>query len=74
MDAGAGSSCGSDRGGDVRPPCDERDVCAVCYAEFEDGDAVRRLPCGHLFHKPCIDHWLLNSSTRCPVDNQEVCF
>jgi hypothetical protein len=54
--------------------CDETEVCAVCFMEFEDGDKVRRLqPCGHLFHKHCIDSWLLGSSTRCPVDNQEVC-
>jgi hypothetical protein len=48
--------------------------CAVCCVDFEEGDLVRRLqPCGHLFHKECIDHWLLEASTRCPVDNQELC-
>lgn len=52
----------------------EKEMCAVCYVDFEDGDATRRLqPCGHRFHKQCIDQWLLKSSTRCPVDNQEVC-
>jgi len=49
------------------------DVCAVCCLDFEPGDAVRRLrPCGHCFHKECIDRWLLESSTRCPVDNLEL--
>jgi len=50
------------------------ETCMVCYMEFEEGDRVRRLqPCGHLFHKACIDSWLLGSSTRCPIDNLEVC-
>merc|ERR1712137_271476 len=51
----------------------EISICAVCYMELLDGDAVRRLrPCGHCFHKHCIDRWLLESSTKCPVDNQEL--
>jgi len=52
--------------------CDD-ELCAICYTEFEDGEAVRRLqPCGHCFHKSCIDRWLLESSTKCPGCNQDV--
>jgi len=68
------STCSSPRCANGKAlACDEAEVCAVCFMEFEDGDKVRRLPCRHLFHKHCIDSWLLGSSTRCPVDNQEVC-
>mmetsp|Transcript_1781 Transcript_1781/g.4539 ORF Transcript_1781/g.4539 Transcript_1781/m.4539 type:complete len:579 (-) Transcript_1781:82-1818(-) len=62
-------------GSDVASACESTcsAVCAVCYVDFKCGDAVRRLqPCGHCFHKECIDRWLLESSTRCPVDNQEL--
>jgi len=54
--------------------CSDSDVCAICCMEFVSGDIVRRLqPCGHCFHRDCIDRWLLESSNCCPVDKQELC-
>jgi hypothetical protein len=47
------------------------DVCGVCLVDFDHGDELRVLPCGHYFHRECIDHWLLNSSTVCPVDKRD---
>lgn len=43
--------------------------CSICLADFEAGDAVRRLPCGHDFHQNCIDVWLLRNK-RCPLCNR----
>ncbi|KAL5200288.1 hypothetical protein ABZP36_021491 [Zizania latifolia] len=41
--------------------------CAVCLCEFDMDDKLRLLPtCGHAFHVPCIDAWLLSHST-CPL-------
>ncbi|OEL24380.1 putative RING-H2 finger protein ATL49 [Dichanthelium oligosanthes] len=41
--------------------------CAVCLCEFAADDKLRLLPtCGHAFHVPCIDSWLLSHST-CPL-------
>ncbi|KAG8077173.1 hypothetical protein GUJ93_ZPchr0006g43212 [Zizania palustris] len=41
--------------------------CAVCLCEFGMDDKLRLLPtCGHAFHVPCIDAWLLSHST-CPL-------
>jgi len=63
----------NDESTDEQSTGSDSDMCAVCYVDFEIGDAVRRLqPCGHIFHKGCIDRWLLESSTRCPVDKREV--
>jgi hypothetical protein len=27
----------------------------------------RQLPCGHIFHKPCIDSWILSRDASCPL-------
>ncbi|KAL4572628.1 hypothetical protein LXL04_019408 [Taraxacum kok-saghyz] len=40
--------------------------CAICLAEYADGDEIRVLPqCGHGFHVGCIDMWL-GSHSSCP--------
>uniref|UniRef100_A0ACD5VAV7 Uncharacterized protein n=1 Tax=Avena sativa TaxID=4498 RepID=A0ACD5VAV7_AVESA len=44
--------------------------CAICLAEFADGDAVRAVPaCGHGFHARCIERWLAPGGRRssCPT-------
>lgn len=40
--------------------------CAVCLSEYELGESLRRLPCGHHFHRRCADKWLRRSK-RCPL-------
>ncbi|KAK9074824.1 hypothetical protein SSX86_003143 [Deinandra increscens subsp. villosa] len=46
------------------------DDCAICLAEYVDGDEIRVLPqCGHGFHVRCIDKWL-GSHASCPSCRQ----
>lgn len=40
--------------------------CAVCLSEYDVGDRLRRLPCGHHFHRRCADEWMRRSK-RCPL-------
>lgn len=40
--------------------------CAVCLETFKPKDVARVLHCRHLFHKACVDPWLLKNQT-CPV-------
>jgi hypothetical protein len=41
--------------------------CAICIAEFADGDQGRLLPrCRHRFHARCVDTWF-RSHTTCPL-------
>ncbi|EER02531.1 ring finger protein, putative [Perkinsus marinus ATCC 50983] len=41
--------------------------CAICYTDFQDGDRIRGLRCGHDFHAACVDMWLLEHQNRCPL-------
>lgn len=41
--------------------------CSICLDEYEPGDRIRRLPCGHVFHSTCIAKWLTERSCTCPL-------
>ena len=42
-----------------------------CILEFEEEEDVRRLPCMHLFHVPCVDQWL-GLNKRCPICRVDI--
>ncbi|EOA18215.1 hypothetical protein CARUB_v10006700mg [Capsella rubella] len=45
---------------------DSSTECAICIAEFAEGEEIRILPvCSHAFHVACIDKWLTSRSS-CP--------
>jgi hypothetical protein len=47
-------------------------ICAICYADVEDGETTRILPgCQHEYHQPCIDPWLLRKAS-CPLCVRKV--
>ncbi|CAL5001484.1 unnamed protein product [Urochloa decumbens] len=41
--------------------------CRVCLARFEAESVVNRLPCGHLFHRACLETWLDYDHATCPL-------
>ena len=41
------------------------------FAEFEEEEDVRRLPCMHLFHVTCVDQWL-GLNKRCPICRVDI--
>ena len=43
------------------------DACAICVEDFQEGSDVRVLPCDHVFHPKCVDEWLSNHSSLCPL-------
>lgn len=46
--------------------------CPICINELQPGDSVRRLPgCEHVFHRSCIDLWLLRQA-HCPLCKRDV--
>ncbi len=48
------------------------DSCVICMCDFEDGERVTCLPCGHSFHKGCIEPWLIQKSALCPICKQSI--
>lgn len=47
-------------------------VCPVCTENFAPGQLLRVLPCGHQFHPPCVDPWLLERSSTCPMCRSDL--
>ncbi|XP_078440280.1 RING/U-box superfamily protein isoform X5 [Wolffia australiana] len=47
--------------------------CYICLLEYEEGDPVRVLPCGHEFHQSCVDKWLKEVHRVCPLCRGDVC-
>ncbi|KAH8119156.1 hypothetical protein DFH11DRAFT_426005 [Phellopilus nigrolimitatus] len=53
----------------VLPEAIGRETCPICIVDFEEGDDIRVLPCEgkHVFHQQCVDPWLLELSSSCPI-------
>jgi hypothetical protein len=51
---------------------EEATPCSICLEVFEAGEKVRTLPCGHVFHRDCVDEWLLRESRLCPMCKRSV--
>eukprot|EP00053_Salpingoeca_punica_P016588 m.157250 g.157250 ORF g.157250 m.157250 type:complete len:219 (+) comp17002_c1_seq4:3001-3657(+) len=47
-------------------PEDEDKDCNICLDTFKENKNATSLPCGHMFHTPCIETWLAESAI-CPV-------
>jgi hypothetical protein len=41
--------------------------CSVCTEDFLDKEHIRILPCAHIFHRHCVDPWLLSFGVTCPL-------
>jgi hypothetical protein len=57
---------------DLSPEAMGRETCPICIVDFEEGDDIRVLPCegNHRFHPECVDRWLLQLSSSCPICRQ----
>jgi hypothetical protein len=48
-------------------------TCAICLDDFVSSDTiVRELPCRHIFHPECIDSFLRENSSLCPMCKKTV--
>ncbi|CAJ1962333.1 unnamed protein product [Sphenostylis stenocarpa] len=47
--------------------------CPICLEDFINQELVQPFGvCLHLFHAPCINSWLLQANTTCPVCRKEL--
>merc|ERR1712137_660720 len=44
----------------------EHNSCSICLEDFGKDKEIRQTPCGHCFHKSCLNGWLTQSRT-CPL-------
>ncbi|KIW08607.1 uncharacterized protein PV09_00566 [Verruconis gallopava] len=48
-------------------------TCPICLEDYEPGvTTVRELPCRHLFHPDCVDSFLRQNSSLCPMCKKTV--
>ena len=48
------------------------DVCPICLDDLCAGPVLNKLPCGHVFHASCVQHWLRTRSPCCPMCKYDV--
>lgn len=46
--------------------------CTICLETLKQGDEVKKLPCGHVFHAACVTPWLMKRRAVCPVCRQGI--
>ncbi|RKP36337.1 hypothetical protein BJ085DRAFT_5766, partial [Dimargaris cristalligena] len=46
---------------------DSQENCPICVNEIKPRQIIRQLPCLHVFHLDCIDDWLTEKSSICPM-------
>jgi hypothetical protein len=45
--------------------------CPICLSDYESGEEVISLPCGHAFHKACGTQWLVDHNV-CPTCRHQL--
>jgi len=50
---------------------DDAPNCSICLSEYEEGEPLVRLPCGHIYHDECVSSWTSNH-IRCPLCNLDL--
>ncbi|KAL5223203.1 hypothetical protein ABZP36_027916 [Zizania latifolia] len=41
--------------------------CVFCLTRVDDGEEVREIRCRHVFHRACLDAWLVRPRATCPL-------
>jgi len=49
----------------------EDKTCCICLSEYEPGDNLYVVPCGHVYHVDCLNSWC-TSHVKCPLCNLDL--
>ncbi|KAI7907953.1 uncharacterized protein BX663DRAFT_482197 [Cokeromyces recurvatus] len=52
---------------DYRFSSEDPPVCVICLESITVNSKIRKLPCEHEYHCHCIDPWLTEKSSECPL-------
>ena len=63
--------CFSTRHAHVMTEIGQAESCTICLGDYEPGEELRLLPCGHCFHAECVDAWL-QINRICPICKVDV--
>jgi hypothetical protein len=58
--------------GDLDAESSDGPTCVICLIEYEDGDEIKVLPCGHEYHGECVDEWLGKHNRTCPTCRHDI--
>ena len=50
----------------------EQKECPITMMDFEEGEEISKLSCGHIFNTEAINRWLKNEDYKCPVCRHEL--
>lgn len=46
--------------------------CPICLSSIRKTRSTTELPCGHLYHKSCIEKWESTGNETCPLCRQHM--
>lgn len=53
-------------------------MCSICFNDYASGEQLKVLPCGHKYHKECIEQWFrlsmnyTDNPLKCPYCNTSI--
>lgn len=51
----------------------ENVYCSICCNSVKYTEFIRKLPCNHIYHKKCIDKWLISLLKKSEKMNCPLC-
>ena len=45
---------------------------SICLDKFNDNDEILLTKCNHIFHKDCINKWIIDYNIKCPICKEKI--